>query len=73
MGNQDCKLEDEDRETREKGVGILQKNVESCNIGNRGQEPGEGRKKERKLKIRREGERIQEEVEVQGIRVIMQV
>ena len=44
-------------------MGILQKNVESCNIGNRGQEPREGRKKERKLKIRREGERIQEEVE----------
>ena len=51
-------------------MGIQQKNVESCNIGNRGQEPREGRKKERKLKIRREGERIQEEVEVQGIRVI---
>ena len=51
-------------------MGILQKNLESCNTGNRGQEPGEGRKKAKKLKIRREGERFQEEVEVQGIRVI---
>ena len=40
---------------------------------NRGQEPGEGRKKAKKLKIRREGERIQEEVEVQGIGVVIQV
>ena len=45
-------------------MGILQKNVESCNIGNRGREPSEGRKKAKKLKIRREGERFQEEVEV---------
>ena len=55
------------------GIGMLQKNLESRNTGNRGQEPGEGRKKAKKLKIRRKGERIEEEVEVQGIRVIMQV